>query len=162
MKKDKSFRKQRCFLKSPLREDSQERQMIRWWALNRKSHKAKEPEVIDPITKVEVIRLSEENPDGNSAVLRKTKVYHIKCIAITIEESVVKSGMMVEMQLNSSSKDTVRKIKWKPPGWEKRFIKQIPEVQSRIYMEFQQKSKQHNLENWGKDLNRHLRVCHSQ
>ena len=53
--------------------------------------------------------------------------------------------MMVEMQLNSSSRDTVRKIKWKPPAWEKRFVKQISEVQSRIYTEFAQKSKQPNL-----------------
>ena len=64
--------------------------MIRWWTLNRKSHKAKEPKVIDPITRVKVMHLSEENPGGNSAVLRKTKVYHIKHIAVTIEESVDK------------------------------------------------------------------------
>lgn len=113
--------------------------------LKKNSHKDKEPEVIDPIPKVKVIHLSEENPGGNSAVLRKTKVYHIKRIAITIEESLDKLGMMVEMQLNSSSKDTARKIKWKPPTWEKRFVKQIPEVQSRVYTEFPQKSKQPNL-----------------
>lgn len=62
-------------------------------------------------------------------------MYHIKLIAITITESIDKLSM-VKMQINSSSKDTVEKIKWKPIAWEKIFIKQIPEVQSRIYREF--------------------------
>lgn len=115
---------------------------MRWWTLNRKSHKAKESKVIHLITKVKVTKLSEENTGGNSVVLRKTKVDHAKLIAITTKESVDKLGM-IKVKINSS-KDTVEIIDWKPTAWEKIFIKQIPKFQSRIYGEFPQKVKQPN------------------